>query len=723
MKDVKNRCYRFAEVEIDVQNLTVTVRSENRPLEPKSFRLLLFLVENPGRALPKEEIMAAVWGDTFVSDNSLTRAITQIRKALDDDSKSPRYIETVPTVGYRFVGELKDGQDVPAVPHVSVVSEAPTEVATVEELPGAKRWQLTAMAAMALASVAIGATWWMRGPSGPFGRAGSAIPKNTTFIQLTDEPGQELYPSLSPDGKSVIYSGRTSGNWDIYSLRVGGKNPVNLTKDSIADDTQPVFSPDGEQIAFRSDRDGGGIFVMGATGENVKRITESGYNPAWSPDGREIVFASTIADPGSRLSSQSRLFTANITTGEKRPVTPQTGIAVQPQWSPHGYRIAYWAQVQGRLNIWTIPASGGEAIRITNDASVDWNPVWSPDGTWLYFASDRGGSMNLWRVPMNEKSGKVLGGIEPVTTPSTYAANLSFSRSGRQMAYMQRTQIANIWRVEFDPLRETAVGQPEPVTKGSRSAGTPNVSPDGEWIAAVESSKQGNLLVVRRDGSGLRHLTDDVYRNRIPVWSPDGKLLAFISNRGGRVDIWTIRPDGGNLRRLTSTLNGSITRPVWSPDGKRLMYSLMNGTPFVIEVDKPWNSQAPQAVPAALKEPDTGFEATSWSPDGRRLAGFQLRGDGKYSGIGIYSFENGDYTRVTDFGQSPFWLRDSRRLIFSSGPSRDGAIYLMDSQSRKVRQIVSVAPNEALGDAISPDNRWIYITVQVTESDIWLASL
>src|SRR5271169_4197828 len=107
MKDMKNRCFRFDDVEIDVQNLRVTVGSEVRPLEPKSFRLLLFLIENPGRALPKEEIMAVVWPDAFVSDNSLARAITQIRKALDDDSKAPRYIETVPSVGYRFLPEFK----------------------------------------------------------------------------------------------------------------------------------------------------------------------------------------------------------------------------------------------------------------------------------------------------------------------------------------------------------------------------------------------------------------------------------------------------------------------------------------------------------------------------------------------------------------------------------------------------------------------------------------
>src|SRR5580700_7960128 len=108
MRDVKNRSYRFDQVEIEVQNLRVTVGSEIRPLEPKSFRLLVFLIENRGRALPKEEIMGAVWPDSFVSDNSLARAITQIRKALDDDPKAPRYIETVPSIGYRFVADLKE---------------------------------------------------------------------------------------------------------------------------------------------------------------------------------------------------------------------------------------------------------------------------------------------------------------------------------------------------------------------------------------------------------------------------------------------------------------------------------------------------------------------------------------------------------------------------------------------------------------------------------------
>jgi len=234
---------------------------------------------------------------------------------------------------------------------------------------GTKRWPLVA-AACALLGLALGAAWWVRGLS-TVGRSGGAPLRHVTFTQLTDQPGPETYPSLAPDGKSFVYASRASGNWDIYSQRVGGKNPVNLTKDSPVDDTQPVLSPNGEQIAFRSERDGGGIFVMGATGENVKRITDFGYNPAWSPDGNEIVCATAeFVHPETRDSSASQLFSVNVTLGEKRAITPAGEFAMQPNWSPHAHRIAYWSIHGAQWDIWTIARGGGKPVPVTNGKNI-----------------------------------------------------------------------------------------------------------------------------------------------------------------------------------------------------------------------------------------------------------------------------------------------------------------------------------------------------------------
>jgi Tol biopolymer transport system component len=289
-----------------------------------------------------------------------------------------------------------------------------------------------------------------------------------------------------------VYASRASGNWDIYLQRVGGKNQINLTKDSPADDTQPAFSPDGERIAFRSEREGGGIFVMGATGESVKRLTDFGYNPAWSPDGKEIVCAiASYEGPEIRFSLDGRLFAINSGTGAKRLIATQMADAVQPQWSPHGYRVAYWALVQSRRNIWTVSAQGGQPVAVTDDNFVNWSPVWSPDGRYLYFSSDRGGSMNLWRVPIAEQSGQALGAPEAVTTPSLYSGHFSFSRDGLRIAYTQQTRTSNVYRVGFDPVKEMIMGAPVPITQGTRQIACCSISPDGEWLAALNEGQPG----------------------------------------------------------------------------------------------------------------------------------------------------------------------------------------------------------------------------------------
>lgn len=165
-----------------------------------------------------------------------------------------------------------------------------------------------------------------------------------------------------------------TGRTDILLRAVGGQTVINLTKDSAVNDSQPAFSPDGERIAFRSERDGGGLFVMGRTGESVRRLATDGLNPSWSPDGASIVYAteSTGMTPGGR-GTLSVLWIVSTTTGERRRST--TADAMQPSWSPHGQRIAYWGMLSDstQRDLWTIAAEGGEPVRVANEPAIDWD--------------------------------------------------------------------------------------------------------------------------------------------------------------------------------------------------------------------------------------------------------------------------------------------------------------------------------------------------------------
>jgi Tol biopolymer transport system component len=165
----------------------------------------------------------------------------------------------------------------------------------------------------------------------------------------------------------VAYAAKSAGNWDIFVRLLGSDESINLTRNSPDDDTQPAFSPNGSRIAFRSDRQGGGIFVMNADGSSVTRLSEEGYNPAWSPDGKQILYAEEgILRPEDRTGRLSRLWVVEVANGRKRLLRRDD--AVQPQWSPNGQFIAYWGiDLDSHRDIWIAPASGGQGARITRD--------------------------------------------------------------------------------------------------------------------------------------------------------------------------------------------------------------------------------------------------------------------------------------------------------------------------------------------------------------------
>jgi serine/threonine protein kinase/Tol biopolymer transport system component len=545
-------------------------------------------------------------------------------------------------------------------------------------------------------------------------------PVQTAFSRLTEQEGRATFPSVSPDGRDFVYVKLTSpGNLDIYSQRIGGSNPRNLTADSPGDDTQPAYSPDGGTIAFRSDRDGGGIFLMGATGESVRRLTDFGYNPAWSPDGRELLVATEgISDPQVRK-TKSEIWRVDIATPERRRLVE--GDAVQPSWSPHGQRIAFWGIPTGSAArvLWTLPAAGGEPVPVVRDGYLNWSPAWSPDGRYLYFSSNRAGSMNIWRVPIDESSGQVLGAPEPITAPAEWSGLLSLPKDGRKIVFSTRENRANLERAALDPAT-LAVGPLQPVTQGARGVRSCDVSPDGRSVAFYTATPQEDLFVVGTDGKGLRQLTDDPFRDRHPRWSPDGSRLAFQSDRSGRYELWSIAADGSGLKPLTRTTGGPLAYPVWSPDGRRLALAIASHGSALLDLSVPLENRQPVPLPPVAPDGERFF-AVSWSPDGTWLAGVTERQDSRsLPGIVLYSPATKSYQRVTTRGEVPRWMPDGKTLLVLD----EGRIVAVDVLTRKVRELLAPPPGSRfLTHCVSPDGGGLFVSRLIEEGDIGMLAL
>ncbi|MBK5299174.1 MAG: PD40 domain-containing protein [Vicinamibacteria bacterium] len=291
-------------------------------------------------------------------------------------------------------------------------------------------------------------------------------------------PRGEQTPALAPDGERVV-----------FAKKIDGRNPVPLTAACAQDDSEPAISPDGRRIAYRSECAGAGIFVMGATGESARRVSDVGYSPSWSPDGR---------------------------------------------------RIAFWGQGQPASNreVWSVAADGSEvgadrAQRVTEDSAIDWSPAWSPDGAWLYFSSTRGGTMNLWRVGVEAATGRTRGDPEPVVVPSGWVGWPSFARDGRRFAFVDRNMRTAILRAPFDPNRGELTGAPRQVETGSIEVWLDgfDLAPDGSSVLFSTVGMPQHLMTAQAEGRELRQLTEGPDRYRQGRFSPDGSWIALQAAR------------------------------------------------------------------------------------------------------------------------------------------------------------------------------------------------
>ena len=487
MMAAERRRYRFGNVDVDLSNLKLSVYGAIRPLEPKAFRVLQFLMENPGRAIAKVEILAAVWTDVAVTGNALTRAIAQLRKALGDDSIEPRFIETVPTVGYRFLARPDPVRA--AVPVVAPV-----------RLP---KMLIAGMAVLGLGIAAYAIRQTGEQPS---------IPSFQTNAQITSSDGLDLNAVFSPDGHQLAYSSDRTGAFEVYVRPLDGGGRETQVTSNRGGNLFPSFSPDGQAMAYSALRNTG-IYRAPPPGGAVERLTRFGAQPVWSPDGKWIVFLS-----------------------HGRPTLNTTDF--------------YWPGVDSSLSI--VAAGGGEPREITPHAKIAGGqafPSWSRDGLEVRFVNYDPRGASLWTYRLDgETLQKRFEMPRDVTLGSA-----TFSRDSRRLYYISSRLNGDIaiWVLPLHPVTLTPAG--DPVTLYRPSLGTPRdlaISPNGERLAFSAILNKSQILI--QDLKMNRPVGDPVdvsretgYRYNMPVWSPDGRAVVYTKLPIGRpAQSWLNRLDG-----------------------------------------------------------------------------------------------------------------------------------------------------------------------------------
>jgi Tol biopolymer transport system component len=367
---------------------------------------------------------------------------------------------------------------------------------------------------------------------------------------------------------------------------------------------------------------------------------------------------------------------------------------------------------------------------VMRDSTVDWNPVWSADGNYLYFSSERGGSMNLWRVAIDEASGEVRGGPEPITAPSSFASHITISSDGRRIAYASSTIENRLHAIDFDPTTLTTSGEARAIARDLRDVDAPDLSPNGDWLVFSRTGQE-DILISGPDGGQWRQLTDDLFRDRQPVISPDGTEIAFYSNRGGSYEVWIMGFDGSNLRAVTNYPNQNLRYPFWAPDGERLGYSYPGTSGLVIRVDEPFAEQTPEEFPP-YPEPGSSFVPLDWSPDGTRVAGHLFTDAGLRAGVAALDVATGRYEKLTDFGWFPRWMADGEHVVFMAeeppppgelpGYLQDLALFAVNRTTKEVTEILARPGKSTTQPALSSENSTLYFVEVTYESDIWLIS-
>jgi len=730
---VHQRVVRFGAFEADLRTQELRKHGLRIKLPRQSFQVLEMLLDRPGELVSREELQKALWpADTFVDfENGLNNAVKRIRGALGDSADSPRFVETLPRLGYRFISTI-DPQSKSSPSESAQISQIepqsgsnggthgdrPPGLRDTAGEPGTngnssdslssfaskthrnsssrllRKIGLIAFAALALGGIAF--TLWRAGRS-------SALP-TLTIVPLTSYPGLEVGPTFSPDGTKVAFAW-TGGeerddNFDLYVKVIGTETPVQLTHTPSLG-LYPSWSPDGRFIAFArltlgDNRDDAGLFLIPAVGGPERKLTDLVighyiYQGAitWSPDGKFLLYAG----PSENERTRSHVSLLNVETLEtKRLPDPSENcqFITFPVLSPDGRTLAEACQLSfGLSSIYVTPFPNGKSRLLIQNKGDLGGLTWSKDGRCLIYALNG----ELWRIAASGGTPERLWFAQDAQGPV-------ISPTGNRLAYMRSVFFSDLWSLPIDREMRTT-GSPTRFVAANVEQKNPQFSPDGTRVA-FESVRSGSTEIWTSDAEGknLQQLTN--FRGPLtgtPRWSPDGKQIAFDSRASGRPEVYVIGADGGSPRMLPTTPDGGSV-PYWSHDG-RWIYFVGGSTS---------NSQLYKVRPEGGKPVQltrTGGFISMESPDGKRLFYTSV---GERVTIWSVSVDGEDEHRVAgipDLGWPAFTIT-SQGILYYDTLEANPTLHLYDfatGQLRNGSRVPGRPTSFNAGITISPDGR------------------